>query len=156
MVTETDPVNPVNAEMRRAIGRLEGATAALLEGQREIKAGLHEQQQVFRPSLHEQQGLRAGLVTITQRLDRLFYMILAGGGVVMAVVIASRFNRRVTPQVQSGQTLIGRGKRSRHPGSTPTWVLSFGRVWFMGDRGPAGGAEGNQGQPARATAGAQS
>ena len=81
MVTDTDPGNPVNADMWRAIGRLEGATAALLEGQREIKSTLHEQRQEF----------RAGLEAVSQRLDRLFYLVLAGGGAVIAVVIASRF-----------------------------------------------------------------
>ena len=99
MVTDTDPGNPVNADMWRAIGRLEGATTALLEGQREIKASLHEQQQEMRsglhemrPTLHEQrQEFRAGLEALTQRLDRLFYLILAGGGAVVATVIASRF-----------------------------------------------------------------
>ena len=121
MVTDTDPENPVNADMWRAIGRLEGATAALLEGQREIKASLHEQQQEFRTSLHEQQQefraslqgqqqefraslqeqqrefrvslqeLRTGLAAVNQRVDRLFYTILAVGGAVIAAVIASRF-----------------------------------------------------------------
>ncbi len=78
MVTDTDPGNPVNADMWRAIGRLEGAevariegaTAALLEGQREIKAGLQ---------------------ALTQHLDRLFYTILAVGGAVIAAVVATRF-----------------------------------------------------------------
>ena len=81
MVTDADPGNPVNADMWRAIGRLEGATAALLEGQREIKSSLHEQQQEF----------RTGLAAVNQRVDRLFYTILAVGGAVIAAVIASRF-----------------------------------------------------------------
>ena len=92
MVTDTDPGNPVNADMWRAIGRLEGATAALLEGQREIKASLHEQQQEMRSTLHDQrQELRAGLEAVNQRVDRLFYTILAAGGGVIVAVIASRF-----------------------------------------------------------------
>ena len=70
MVTDTDPGNPVNADMWRAIGRLEGAAAALLEGQREIKASLQ---------------------AVNQRVDRLFYTILAVGGAAIAAVIASRF-----------------------------------------------------------------
>ena len=77
MVTDTDPGNPVNADMWRAIGRLEGATATLLEGQREIK--------------EDQREIKASLQAVNQHLDRLFYMILAGGGVVIAAVIASRF-----------------------------------------------------------------
>ena len=88
MVTDTDPGNPVNADMWRAIGRLEGATAALLEGQREIKGDQRE----IKASLQEQrQEFRAGLEAVSQRLDRLFYLVLAGGGAVIAVVIASRF-----------------------------------------------------------------
>ena len=70
MVTDTDPANPVNADMWRAIGRLEGATAALLEGQREIKFSLQ---------------------AVNQRVDRLFYTIPAAGGGVIVAVIASRF-----------------------------------------------------------------
>ena len=70
MVTDTDPGNPANADMWRDIGRLEGATDALLEGQREIKAGL---------------------AAANQRIDRLFYTILAVGGAVMVTVLASRF-----------------------------------------------------------------
>ena len=88
MVTDTDPANPVNADMWRAIGRLEGATAALLEGQREIKGDQRE----IKASLQEQrQESRAGLEAVSQRLDRLFYLVLAGGGAVIAAVIASRF-----------------------------------------------------------------
>ena len=88
MVTDTDPANPVNADMWRAIGRLEGATAALLEGQREIKGDQRE----IKASLQEQrQEFRAGLEAVSQRLDRLFYLVLAGGGAVIAAVIASRF-----------------------------------------------------------------
>ena len=70
MVTDTDPGNPVNADIWRAIGRLEGATSALLEGQREIKASLQ---------------------AVNQHVDRLFYTILAVGGGVIVAVIASRF-----------------------------------------------------------------
>ena len=57
MVTETDPGSPVNADMWRAIGRLEGATGALLEGQREIKAGLEETQREFRRKPNGSSGL---------------------------------------------------------------------------------------------------
>ena len=78
MVTGTDPGNPVNADMWRAIGRLEGATAARTEGS---TAAL----------LEGQREIRAGLQALTQRLDRLFYLTLAGGGTVVATVIASRF-----------------------------------------------------------------
>jgi hypothetical protein len=99
MVTDTDPGNPVNADMWRAIGRLEGATAALLEGQREIRADLLEGQREIKASLLEvQRETRAGLESANQRIDRLshridrlFYAILAVSGALLAAVLASRF-----------------------------------------------------------------
>ena len=114
MVTETDPASPVNADMWRAIGRLEGATGALLEGQREIKAGLEETQREFRSALEEtRRELRTGLEenqrefrsalnttnqrietlndSVNQRIDRLFYAMIAVGGALAATVLASRF-----------------------------------------------------------------
>ena len=103
MVTETDPSSPVNADMWRAIGRLEGATGALLEGQREIKAGLEETQREFRSALEEtrrelrtsleenQREFRSALDTTNQRIDRLFYAMIAVGGALVATVLASRF-----------------------------------------------------------------
>jgi hypothetical protein len=59
---------------RRAIGRLEGYTTALLEGQGEIKAALD-----------------AGLREANRHIDRLFYAILAVGGALFVAVFASRF-----------------------------------------------------------------
>ena len=103
MVTDTDPSNPVNADMWRAIGRLEGATAALLEGQREIKVSLLESQREIKASLLEvqretnasllegQRETRTGLESANQRIDRLFYTILAGGTGLLAAILASRF-----------------------------------------------------------------
>ena len=99
MATDTDPSNPVNADIWRAIGRLEGATAALLEGQREIKASLLEVQRETKASLLEvQRETRTGLESanqridrLNQRIDRLFYTIVAGGAALLAAILASRF-----------------------------------------------------------------
>jgi hypothetical protein len=88
MVTETDPDSPVNADMWRAIGRLEGATAALLEGQREIKASLLEVQRETRAGL---ESANQRIDRLSHRIDRLFYAILAVSGALLAAVLASRF-----------------------------------------------------------------
>ncbi len=88
MVTDTDPSNPVNADMWRAIGRLEGATAALLEGQREIKASLLEFQRENRVGL---ESANQRIDRLNQRIDRLFYTIVAGGAALLAAILASRF-----------------------------------------------------------------
>ncbi len=61
----------------RAIGRLEGDTAALKEGQREIQAGIRD--------------LQAGLRDVNRRVDRLFYAILAVGGALLVAFLANRF-----------------------------------------------------------------
>jgi hypothetical protein len=71
MTTSFDPGNQADpTDVWRAIGRLEGQTAALLEGQGEIKAELRE---------------------VNRRMDRLFYAILAVGGALFVAVFASRF-----------------------------------------------------------------
>ncbi len=71
MTTGFDHGNQADpADVWRAIGRLEGQTAALLEGQGEIKAELRE---------------------VNRRIDRLFYAILAVGGALFVAVFASRF-----------------------------------------------------------------
>jgi plasmid stabilization system protein ParE len=61
-------------ELWRAIGRLEGTAAALLEGQRELRSDLD-----------------LGLREVNRRIDRLFYTILAFGGAIIVAVFASRF-----------------------------------------------------------------
>ncbi len=126
MTTSADPVPaPVDepslseyAQLWRAIGRLEGTAAALLEGQRELKEGQQELKQElraeFQSGLHElraefqsgqqelraefqsgQQELRAelqsGLREMNRRIDRLFYLILGVGGALLASVYATRF-----------------------------------------------------------------
>ena len=69
MVTETE--NRVDAaEVWRAIGRLEGDTATLKEGQREISNDLRE---------------------ANRRIDRLFYAVLAVGGALFVAIFASQF-----------------------------------------------------------------
>ena len=69
MVTETE--NRVDAaEVWRAIGRLEGDTATLKEGQREISNDLRE---------------------ANRRIDRLFHAVLAVGGALFVAIFASQF-----------------------------------------------------------------
>ena len=58
------------SEIWRAIGRLEGTTNALLEGQQELKQGQCE---------------------LNRRMDRMLYAILAGGGALLVVMFANRF-----------------------------------------------------------------
>ena len=121
MTTSTDPVpTPADpspseyAELWRAIGRLEGMAAALLDGQRglrdgqeqlraemqsgqqELRAEMQSGQQELRAEFHSsQQELRieiqAGLREVNRRVDRLFYTILAVGGAMIVAVFASRF-----------------------------------------------------------------
>ena len=102
------------SEIWRAIGRLEGTAAALLEGQREIKDGQEQLKQELRAEFQAgQQEIQAGqrelraesqagqrelraefqaeLREINRRLDRLFYTILAGGGALLVAIFASRF-----------------------------------------------------------------
>ncbi len=84
------------SEIWRAIGRLEGTAAALLEGQREIKNGQEQLKQELRAeSQAGQRELRAEFQTelreVNRRIDRLFYTILAGGGTLLVAIFASRF-----------------------------------------------------------------
>ncbi len=106
------------SEIWRAIGRLEGTAAALLEGQREIKNGQEQLKQELRAESQAgqrelraefqagQQELRAefqagqrelraefqaGFLEVNRRIDRLFYTILAGGGALLVAIFASRF-----------------------------------------------------------------
>jgi hypothetical protein len=78
-MTTGDQINA--AEVWRAIGRLEGDTTALKEGQRELQAGQRELQA----------ALQAGLRSVNQRVDRLFYAMLAVGGALLTAIFASRF-----------------------------------------------------------------
>ncbi len=75
MTTETETANQVDAAaVWRAIGRLEDDTAALKEGQREIKA-----------------DLQAGLREVNRRVDRLFYAIIGATAALFVAILASRF-----------------------------------------------------------------
>ena len=58
------------ATLWRALGRVEGAVSALLEGQREIKMQL---------------------ASVNRRVDRLLYAIMAVGGAAIAAAFVSRF-----------------------------------------------------------------
>ncbi len=91
------------AQLWRAIGRLEGTAAALLEGQRELKEGqqeLKEGQQELKQELRAefqvgQQESRAefqaGQRESNRRIDRLFYLILGIGGALLVSVYATQF-----------------------------------------------------------------
>ena len=82
MTTDPDTGNQIDAvEVWRAIGRLEGTTAALLEGQREIKAGLEE------TNRRSDEGLRE----TNRRIDRLLYANIAIGGALFVAIFVSRF-----------------------------------------------------------------
>lgn len=82
MTTDAETGNQIDAaEVWRAIGRLEGTTAALLEGQREIKAGLEE------TNRRSDEGLRE----TNRRIDRLLYANIAIGGALFVAIFVSRF-----------------------------------------------------------------
>lgn len=68
MATQTQPEQIDAAEVWRAIGRLEGDTASLVEGQREIREEIRE--------------VRAWMI-------RLFYTIIGMGGAIVVMLIAA-------------------------------------------------------------------
>ncbi len=71
MTTGTEPEGQVDArEVWRAIGRLEGSVDALTEDVREI---------------------RAALVEVIRRIDRVYYAMFGMGGALLAAIFASRF-----------------------------------------------------------------
>ena len=75
MTTQTQPEQIDAAEVWRAIGRLEGDTAALKEGQRALAEG--------------QRGLREEIREVREWVVRLFYAVLAvGGAIVVALIVA--------------------------------------------------------------------
>ena len=90
-----DPAPSEYGELWRAIGRLEGTAAALLEGQRELKEGQQESTAVRAEIQASQQELRAefqsGLQEVNRRVDRLFYAMLGIGGALLVATFASRF-----------------------------------------------------------------
>jgi hypothetical protein len=95
---ESDNIVVDAAELWRAIGRLEGDSAALMEGQRAIRADLDAGLQALRVEIQsvqselrtEIQGVRADVRDVHRRVDRLFYAVLGlGSALVVAVVINS-------------------------------------------------------------------
>ena len=68
MATQTQPEQIDAAEVWRAIGRLEGDTASLIEGQRNIREEIRE--------------IRSWLI-------RLFYVIIGMGGAIVVMLIAT-------------------------------------------------------------------
>ena len=108
MTTTVDPGNQADpSELWRAIGRLEGLTAAVLEGQRQMRsdmdAGLGQMRSDVDAGLGQMRSdmdagfqqmrsdMDAGLREVNRRVDRLYYAILAIGGALVVAVIASRF-----------------------------------------------------------------
>ena len=87
-----DPAPSEYGELWRAIGRLEGTAAALLEGQRELKEGQQELRAEFQTG-QQQQGaeFQSGLQEVNRRVDRLFYAMLGIGGALLVATFASRF-----------------------------------------------------------------
>ena len=84
---ESDNIVVDAAEIWRAIGRLEGDTAALLEGQRELQAGLQDVRSEIREVRSE---MRSDFRDVYRRIDRLFFAVLGiGGALVVAVVVNS-------------------------------------------------------------------
>ncbi len=75
MTTQTQPERIDAAEVWRAIGRLEGDTASLKDGQGELR----ETQREIREEIRE---VRAWLI-------RLFYVIIGMGGAIAAMLIAT-------------------------------------------------------------------
>lgn len=78
MAAETDQGTDSGvAAMWRAIGRLEGNTAALLEGQHSLQEG--------------QRDLGRRVDELGRRVDRLFYAILGMGGALLAAILVTHF-----------------------------------------------------------------
>ena len=79
MTTQTQPEQIDAAEVWRAIGRLEGDTAALKEGQRALAEG--------------QRGLREEIREVREWVVRLFYAVLAAIVVALIVALIAAFQR---------------------------------------------------------------
>ena len=90
--TPVDPSPSEYAELWRAIGRLEGTAAALLEGQRELKEGQEQLRAEFQASQQQQRAeFQASHQELNRRIDRLFYAMLGIGGALIVAAFASRF-----------------------------------------------------------------
>ena len=87
-----DPAPSEYGELWRAIGRLEGTAAALLEGQRELKEGQEQLRAEFQAGQQElRTEIQSGLQEVNRRVDRLFYAMLGIGGALLVATFASRF-----------------------------------------------------------------
>ena len=80
------------AEIWRAIGRLEGATSALLEGQRELQAGLQDVRSEMSSGLQDVRSeMRSGFQEVHRRMDRLYFAVIGIGAALVAAVIVNSF-----------------------------------------------------------------
>ena len=83
---ESDNIVVDAAEIWRAIGRLEGDTAVLLEGQRELQVGLQDVRSEMREVRSE---MRSDFRDVYRRIDRLFFAVLGIGGALVAAVVVT-------------------------------------------------------------------
>ena len=84
MATEIERTPDADPNMWRAVGRLEGDVASLLEGQRELQEGQRGLQE-------GQRDLGRRSDELNRRIDRLFYAILGMGGALLATLLATEF-----------------------------------------------------------------
>ena len=92
--TPTDPETSPSelSEIWRAIGRLEGTAAALLEGQRELKEGQQQLRADMDAGFREERTYTdTRFQELNRRIDRMFYAILGIGGALLVSVYATRF-----------------------------------------------------------------
>ena len=92
---ESDNIVVDAAEIWRAIGRLEGDTASLLEGQRELQAGLQDVRSEMRELRSEIREVRSEMRSefrdVYRRIDRLFFAVLGIGGALVPTVVVNSF-----------------------------------------------------------------
>lgn len=95
--TESEDSSSELSRIWRAIGRLEGTTAILLENQRHRVGRNGPLCESTEPSsIREGYGefvleMREDFRKLCRRLDHLFYLVVGGGGVLLVSVYASRF-----------------------------------------------------------------
>ena len=74
--------------LRRLEERLSSLEATMLENQRQTNTAILENQRRVDAALLD---VRAGMRDLNQRIDRLFYTIIAVGGAMIVATFASRF-----------------------------------------------------------------
>ena len=80
------------AEIWRAIGRLEGAVAALLEGQRELQSEVRELRSEMQSGSQDVRSeTQSGFQDVHRRIDRLYFAVIGIGGALVAAVIVNTF-----------------------------------------------------------------